>query len=421
MIVDTYSLPLVLSQDIKESGRTQASIAEEIKISKPTLSKVLAGDKPISINLLDRLTESLQKEPGYYYELFLAELFRKDGIRPRRPKKLEKYVLHCLEKGLQKQADQAVSHMIEDGGYIPNIFEIAEELNRIGKIPQARSFYEIVIRNEKDRTAPHLAMAYFRRLMIVKKINLDLYEEAAIRLCEYLEYVPDEAILEAYYQVISAFRLKSKWDYVLKYGHELMRLAQKMERPDYIGDALIKLAIAARERGEYDLAIHYHDLCAQIEVGSYSLWAEGNKLITQIAAGQSDKIIDLYKYCLRNKEMCFDGIETLLESAVNYDKHEIISQFFDDFAEQIVFLKKNIANEPIYYRNYVSLKIAKATWYRKQNRSDWLNEAFKALEMAGAKQLKKQAIMAAVMILQFAERGSDEFQKAINILEKIEK
>jgi transcriptional regulator with XRE-family HTH domain len=410
-----YRLSTVLLEDIKGSGRTQASIADEVGVSKPTLSQVLNGEKAISLQLLDGITSALEKPPGYYYELYVEECFSGDGKRPRKRKKLVKYVLHCLEQELETHAEKAIDRMLEEGGYLPNIFEIGEELYNKGCADRALKYYDLVVQNEKDRTALHLAMSYYRRMMIVRTVSVDLYEEAAIRLCEYLDFVSDDEMLEAYYRVICAFRLKGKWEHVLRYGERLIVLAEKANMQNYVGDALIKMAIAAREKGEYDLSLHYIDRYADI----YPFESKLNRCITQITAGDTSKIKVLFDLCVSNKEGSFEVLEFLLGCLVKHDLYEMIERFFTEFAEQIGFLESITSQEPIYTRHYVNLKTAKALWMLKQGNPEGVSQAVTAAEMAENLCLTKQTLQCLKLVLEHAQKDSPEYKKGLMILGRI--
>ncbi|MDC0763469.1 helix-turn-helix transcriptional regulator [Brevibacillus sp. AG] len=419
MLATTYSLHTVLSEDIKEAGRTQASIAEELGVSKPTLSQVLKGDKSISLQLLDGITSALQRPCGHYYHLYMEECFSGDGKRPRKPKKLEKYILHCLEKGLDLQASEAISKMLEDGGYLANIFDIGEELYTKGLLEKAFDYFGLVTKHERDRTAIHLAMAYYRQLKIIRNQNTELACEIAIRLSDYLDFVKEDEMLEAYYKVISVFRLNYKWDHILTYGKKMLSLSYKENRLEYAGDALIKLAIAAREKGDINGAIQYHDECMKIPVGNYRIWAEGNKYITLIRAGDITGVRKLFDFCLLHREISYEGLEVILDAAVSYDLQEIIQEFFVEFADQIKVIEQERNKEAVLQRGYINLILAKSIWQLKNGRFQGVKDAMEAVELAMKLRLKKQAINGLKIVLQHANKSSMEFQKCLELLEKI--
>ncbi|WP_103110594.1 hypothetical protein [Brevibacillus reuszeri] len=411
-----FTLGSVLAEDLKAKGIKQVEAAKAVGKSSAFLTQVL-GEKSMPLTLLDQLTSVLSQPIGHYYDMYLEDCFAREGKKPR--KRLEEFVLHCKKQGLDLHADKAITRMLEVGGYLPNIYEIGVGLHQDGLTTHALECYDLVILHERDRIAQHLAMSYYNRMMIVRVLNTDLFEEAAIRLCEYLDFLHDDAVLEAYYRVICAFRLKNKWDHVIKYGEKLVTLAKSANQESYVGDALIKMAIAARETGNYTLSLDYISEYESINTGIYRFAASVNRCITLIAAGDTSKIRDMFDFMKQNKAQSVEGIEILLDCLVKHDLFEMIAEFFQEFPEQICQLEKMRGKEVIFDRHYLNLSLAQAMWQIKQGDNTGLSQAIEAVQIARELKLQNQFLQGVKLVFQYAPKASQEYQKGLQLLEEV--
>lgn len=411
-----FNLGTVISEDLKAKGIKQVEAAKAVGKSSAFLTQVL-GEKSMPLTMLDQLTEVLEHPLGHYYELYLEDCFMREGKKPR--KRLEEFVLHCKKQGLNSQAKEAIDRMLEFGGYIPNIYEIGNALLAVNLTSEALECYDLVIAHERDRMAQHLAMSYYKRMMIVRTINTDLYEEAAIRLCEYLDFLEDDSILEAYYRVVCAFRLKNKWGHVIGYGQKLVALAKRVDKENYIGDALIKMAIAARELEDFELSLKYIEEYERIETGIYKFAASVNRCITQIAAGDLSKVKVMFELMKQNKNESVEGIEILLDCLVKHDLFDMVQDFFKEFPEQIKELEQMRGREVIFDRHYINLSLAHAMWLLKQGDDRGLKQAIEAVHTARRLKLHNQYFNGVKIVFQYAAKTSNEFQRGLQLLEEV--
>ncbi|HZG16915.1 MAG TPA: helix-turn-helix transcriptional regulator [Candidatus Bathyarchaeia archaeon] len=413
----SYSLGNLLSESLKNKGIKQSQFAEIIGVDPSFLSRVLRGDKPIPLASLDKSIYILNLDEDECYSLYLEECFaqRKKGLSL-----ITKYIVHCVEEGKNGHADNALGMILETGGLLSAVFSVGEELFQKGLKQESIQFFHAIVTHENDRRSSLLAMSYYRILLTHYETNSDKSEEAAHKLSEYLDYVPDDEILEAHYKVVSTYRIKHKWEYVLVYGKKLVRLAKEMDRLDYVGDALIKMAIAAREMGNLKLALKYHKMCLEIPIGNYSRWAEGNILITLIAFEQKDKVIELFNFCERNKDLAYEYLEVLISSAVKYNFFDLVERIFVEFSEQIAYLESIKGKHSIYDRHLINFTHAKALYHLKIGNLLWIQEAFLAATMAIRIKLHKQALSSLKLVLGNADKSSSHYNKALNLIDEID-
>lgn len=415
-MISNYSLVGLIIDALKNNGWKQMRFASEVETSPSFISRVLSGEKTIPLSVLDKAIKCLQLDKHECYKLYFDELW---CAKKRSSRLIEEYLIHCLDADLDEHSDRAMELLLEEGGYLSSVYAAGEKLFQRGDQRESLRFFEAVVTHEMDRTSSFLAMSHFRQLMYYIHKDKDKTEEFAFRLCELLEYIPDKEILEAHYYVIGAFRLTEKWPHVLQFGEKLVKLANVMKRPDYVGDALIKMAVAAREKEDYELAIKYHGMCERITVGNYSRWAKGNRLITIITAGDNDKAFELLTFCRENRDISDEYLEFLLETAVQNDYDEIIQAILDEFTEQVHYLESQKENRSIYARRLICFSFAKAIYQVKNNDIKGIEEALRVAELAVSLRFRKQALQSLKFILTHADKASTAYQKGLLLLDQI--
>lgn len=411
-----YSLKSVIIDALKERELKQVQFCSLIGAPTSFFSRVLSGGKSIPMPMLDKAISVLSLNEEECYMLYLEDW----KAKKKSSRLIENYIVHCEENGKEKYAEQALSIALELRGYLPAVYGAAEELYQKGRKKQALRYFDAVIANESDKKSSLLAMSYYRRLLTFYETDTDKSEEAALQLCEHLDYVKEEEILEAHYKVIATYRLKNKWDYVLRYGEKLVCLARSMNNMEYVGDALIRMAIAAREKGDFNMSLQYIDEYGSLPVEKYRFFAEGNRLITQITAGDTDKIYDLLDFAKRNKERCFELMEFLLDSLVKHEKLDLIEEFFQEFPDQIHQLESMKGQHSIYDRHLINFLYAKSLYLLRRGEKSGVDTALYAGDIAVALRLDKQAIQSALLVLENVSHTTPEqYKRCLDLLNRV--
>ncbi|MGF9909515.1 helix-turn-helix domain-containing protein [Brevibacillus porteri] len=415
-MITTYSVVGLITDSLKEKSWKQTQFAKEIDVSPSLISRVLRGEKPIPLSMLDKSIALLHLNESECYTLYLEEwkMQKKDS------RMVENYLVHCVENEKGGFAERGLNMVLELGGYLSAVYGAGEKLYRKGYRKEALQFFDAVISQESDKKSSLLAMSYYRRLLTFYESDIERSEEAALQLCEHLDYVLDEEMLEAHYKIIATFRLKQKWDHVIRYGERLVKLAKALNEQEYIGDALIRMAIAAREKKDYELSLKYIDQYGSLPIEKYQFFAKGNRLVTLITAGETERINDLLNFAVQNKERCFELMEFLLDSLVKHEKMDLIEVFFQEFPKQIKQLESMKGKHSIYDRHITNFLYAKALYYIKQGNHEGVDTALYAADIAVQLRLDKQAIQAVKLVLENVKMTTpDQYQKCLDLLQRL--
>ncbi|KKX53276.1 helix-turn-helix domain-containing protein [Brevibacillus borstelensis] len=413
-MLGVYSVSGIVSDALKQKKYKQTQFAAEINVSPSFLSRVLKGEKPIPISILDKAIAALGLDERECYELYLNEWKN----QKRSSRTIEEFLVYCIENDKKEYADLALAMLLEMGGYLPVVYGAGEKLFKKGMRAEALGFFDEIISHESDKKSSLLAMASYRKLLTFYDTDTEKSEETALQLCEHLDYVHEEEILEAHYKVIATFRLKRKWDYVIRYGEKLVRLAKVKQKMEYVGDALIRMSIAAREKEDYELSLRYIDEYGSLPIEHYQFAARANRLVTLITAGDNGKIIELFYLAVENKERSFEIMEFLLESLVKNEMMDLIEQFFREFPEQIKQLEDLEGRHSIYDRHLINFLYAKALYDIKKGKNSWIDLALRSAEIAAKLRLDKQAIQSVRLVLENREiTTTEQYQRCLKLLD----
>ncbi|MED1954618.1 hypothetical protein [Brevibacillus centrosporus] len=415
-MLESYTIRGVVADALTAQKIKRKQFATEIDMDPSFLSRVLNGEKMMPLPSLDKSIALLGLNPAECYTLYFTECWES---KKKNPAIIEKYILHCIKNGYAEHAEHALNTLLEMGGYLNCVYAIGNALFQEDKKTESRKFFDAVINHEDDKKSSVLALSYYRKLMTYYHSDLDKSIETAISLWEHIDFIPEDEILEAHYRVIGAYRLKYKWESVLQYGDKLVRLARSMRKDDYMGDAFIKMALAARELGNFPLALEYHDECMKIQIGNYRIWGMGNKLITLITAGEIDKIQDLFDFCQSYKELSFEYLEFLLDASVKNELYGIVERIFRDFHDEIAYLESHKDERSIYARHLINFSYAKAIYFLKMGNNTGIDEALRVAELAINLRLHRQALQSVKLVFTYAEKTSTAYQRCLSLIDAI--
>lgn len=91
---DATTIQIELDNFLKRNGYTLQYFSEQSGINVGTLSRIVNGNRPISMEQLDRLTSGMGLEEGTLYDLFVDEFFVHHSLNWRR---LRPFLLRCAE------------------------------------------------------------------------------------------------------------------------------------------------------------------------------------------------------------------------------------------------------------------------------------------------------------------------------------
>lgn len=308
-------------------------IAKSIGCSPATMTRYLNGTRVFSIAHLEKLSQFLGKKACHYFEELFNDIW-KFTVKEKITK-----VKELLEKSSEYNQFDLIhkiinDHLLEKGGYLAEIYDVAETLFAKNKFKEAQFFYDIVIENHTDRTDPILAMSYYKKFLIVRNEGLDIALEASLKLSEHIKNIEVPTMFEAYIKIFNVFYVLEKWDNLLKYSQKIANSIECSEKIDvglYVG-CLVYIAIACRHKGDYQKA---REIINQYETfgGKYAIWAGANRLVVDIEAGEKKKVRELEAYVTKHREEAPKHLEYILHeyaATLNYSEMDRIFKKFHD-------------------------------------------------------------------------------------------
>ncbi len=326
-----------------------------------TLSNILHGRRPIAMQQLDRITQAMGHDEGFFYDLYIdnyiidsSQDWRRIGPLLHRCADLNK--LDCIQR--------IVQHVMDNLLYSPMLFDTAEELFAKDRLAAAALLYEFVAESERSQHSERLALCQYRLFTIALGDNQNENLRAADRFEPFVERLDEVDQLDALKELANTYRSLQRWDkvdelavkmgrkariqYDLQHGpHRKSKESHKAPgRPlfFYIAYSDLLRGNVCDELGDYEQAlIHkyaYADLGWVKEQGEevdywkslFIEWSEANVYITRLLSGDS-KVIEPYaNYIDMKKGELTIGLLYILKAANKYQFNvdDILYRFSQD-------------------------------------------------------------------------------------------
>ncbi|GJM78481.1 hypothetical protein HMSSN139_09770 [Paenibacillus sp. HMSSN-139] len=119
---------------IREHDLNLSQFSMRLKINAGTLSYILNGNRTLTIDHLDRISEIMGVPIGYYYEKYIE-----DYLKERNPnwRRVGPFLRRCAELDKLDSIRRTVCLLLDNLTYSTSLFELAEEfLRRTCTVPQ---------------------------------------------------------------------------------------------------------------------------------------------------------------------------------------------------------------------------------------------------------------------------------------------
>lgn len=358
-----------ITKEISEKGYTITSLSKEISVNRGLLSGSLNSlTKPMPISLLDSLAKALGHSEGWLYREYMMECFQDGKAHWRRVKAL---LNRCLDIERYDLIEEALDLLMEDPQHLSAVYVMANELFDAGKKQQAIPLFRCVVENEIKQHSERFAISHYKwfRGEISKKLDLEGYQEAALRFAPFRKRLPEHYQLDALLQLANVYYILEKWEDVEEISSEMLALVlicvhQKEERKRrgrnteliterhlvvYYGQSFLLRGNALEKQKEYEKALNfiesYQDLSwfddlddtGWKEVERFSLFAEANQLNLFLLMGNMEHIESYINFLNEHPAERLPGLLTILETAISYDVNvdDTLSLFQDDILKLV--------------------------------------------------------------------------------------
>ncbi|WP_334075047.1 MULTISPECIES: helix-turn-helix transcriptional regulator [Paenibacillus] len=351
-----------VTQYIKQNDLNISQFAKKLDINVGTVSYLINGNRTLTVDHLDRMTEVLGLPKGHFYERYLEEYLQDINPDWRR---IGPFLHNCATLGKLDCVRQIVSLLLDDLMYSNPLFELAEELFKNGNFDAAEILYENVAMSEKKQYSERLALCQYRLFKIrigedqVRNLKFaHQFEPFVDRLDEVLQ-------LDALKDLANLYRALQEWDRVealaKEMGHkakiiyysdkrseeEFQEIQRKLSRPLFVYIAYEKLLCAdvCDGRRDYEKALQYTYEYADLSwvketdedtkywLDLFKRWSQANIYVNKLLSGDIGVLTDYVEYLRQHPEEISQGIFNILFAANKYQMD--VDHIFQEFSSEI--------------------------------------------------------------------------------------
>ncbi|QUL54125.1 helix-turn-helix transcriptional regulator [Paenibacillus tritici] len=355
-----------LEEYLRQKALTITQFAKRSQLHSGTLSNILHGYRPIAMQQLDRITQAMGQEEGFFYDLYIDNYIIGGSSDGRR---IGPLLLRCADLNKLDSMQRIARHILDNLMYAPLLFDIAEEMLTAGKMKAAAMIYEIVAEAERYQHSERLALCQFRLFTISLSDDQDRNLWAANRFEPFVERLDEVDQLHALKELANTYRSLQRWDkvdefastmghkariqYDLKY-HSDLKSAESGKLPIrplffYIAYSDLLRGNVCDELGDYEGALGYKDAYADLswvrEQGDavehwknlFHEWSKANIYITKLLSGDTTVLESYVAYIDKHRNELVIGLLYILRAAnknqLNIDR---TLEFYQQEVEEIL-------------------------------------------------------------------------------------
>lgn len=349
-----------MEEFLHKNEMTINRFAEISEVNSGTLSNILNGNRPISMQQLDRITAGMGLEEGYFYELYIDECIFHATPDWRR---LGPFLHRCADLGKLDCLDKAVRMTMDNISYSPLLFETAEFFFREGKHEAAVLLYKSVAESERFQHSERLALCQYRLFTLELSDDQEVNSRAAVYFEPYIDRLDEVYQLDALVDLINVNGSIHRWDKVEEFAELMLHKAMiefkysetkgyiEVRRKNplvfYILYANLSLENSYSERGEYEKALYYVSQYANpiwIEdpnneemriIDQFKEWAVANRYVYQLMVGQIEVLSDYVDYVSTREEEIFPALCNIMIAA---NRHRFrVDDILESYGQYLVY------------------------------------------------------------------------------------
>ncbi|MDQ0496372.1 helix-turn-helix transcriptional regulator [Paenibacillus brasilensis] len=322
----TPTIRTELDSYLQQEGLSLTQFGQIAGMNRGAVSAIVSGNKPMSINQLDLITEAMGLPEGHFYDLFIDNYII--DLQPNM-RRIEPFLYRCAELDKLDTIRRVVGVIMDNLLYSSKLFDIAEDLFAQGRHEAALVLYENVAEVEKYQHSERLAVCQYRIFTIQVGDDQSRNLKAATLFEPFVERLDEIDQLDALKDLANVYRSLRKWDkvdemarkmrakaeiqYTLKHqqnGRERPESTDKLSRPlfVYISYADLLCAGVYEAQGDYHQALQYTyaydnldwvketDGHTQHWIGLFKHWAKANSIVNKLLSGDISVLSDYVEY-----------------------------------------------------------------------------------------------------------------------------
>ncbi|MEK3779786.1 helix-turn-helix domain-containing protein [Paenibacillus sp. FSL R5-0810] len=323
-----------LEEHLRKHGMTINRFADLSGVNSGTLSNILNGNRPISMQQLDRITSGMGLPDGYFYDLYIDECIFHATPDWRR---LGPFLLRCAELDKLDCLDRAIRMTMDNVAYAPMLFDMAETLFQEGKNEAAAILYQCVAESEKFQHSERLALCQYRLFMLSLSEDQEANLQAAVSFEPYIDRLDEGYQLDAYVKLINVNLSLNRWNKVKNLAEKMLQQAMvlykynKSSSPTktkehkkplvfYILYAYLSIENYYSEEMDFEKALHYVSLYHEPDwiiekneeereiLEQFKEWAVANRYLYRLMAGDVDVLPEYVDYVAERESEIFTAV-----------------------------------------------------------------------------------------------------------------
>ncbi|MDN4106115.1 transcriptional regulator [Paenibacillus polymyxa] len=367
----TPTIRAELDRYLQQEGLSYSQFGHIADMNRGAVSAIVTGNKPLSVNQLDRITEAMGLPEGYFYDLFIENYIID---HPPNMRRIERFLFRCAELDRLDAIRRVVGAIMDNLLYSPKLFEIAEELLDQERHAAALLLYEGVAEAERYQHSERLAVCQYRKFTIQIGDDQSQNLKAATLFEPFVERLDEIDQLDALKDLANVYRSLRKWDkvdemarqmrakaeiqYSLKHQekHALRDIEKRTRGPlfGYIAYADLLCAGVYESQGDYHQALQYTYAYANLDwvkeadedtqhwIGLFKHWAKANIIVNKLLSGDIKVLQEYIEYIdAAGDTTQEDKVIQLLNIMIAANRYDIdVSNIIKRFEADIVSLSQ---------------------------------------------------------------------------------
>lgn len=401
-----------LTQFMDKNSMTLSRFSEVSGINTGTISRILHGNRPISVSQLIAISSGMGVAADHFFADYVEECFAYSvSMRRIRP-----FILRSAELNRLDCIEQILHRLLDDLDYATELFEMAEQLFERNQWSAAALLYKSVSEVEKYQHSERLAMCQYRMFLIGQGENLEENLRMAILFEPYVDRLDEGYQLEAFKDLIHAFGSVNKWSEVKNFADKMLQLAKIQyntinisERQNqewkltvrplyfYILYAWLIQSTVFEEQGDYTKALELVGLYASGQswvredddesrrvLKQFEEWATANKYLYQMLSGDINVVNEYANYITQYPDEIFLALRYIIQAAnkFNWNIDDILERFSDYIPLRTYKTEFGQYNSSMMNQNYAKLLGELAIYYLNHNRDVAISRILEGLNFS---------------------------------------
>jgi len=443
-----------LTQFIDKNSMTLSRFSEVSGINTGTISRILHGNRPISVSQLIAISSGMGVAADHFFADYVEECFAYSvSMRRIRP-----FILRSAELNRLDCIEQILDRLLDDLDYATELFEMAEQLFEQNQRSAAALLYKSVSEAEKYQHSERLAMCQYRLFLIGQGENLEENLRRAILFEPYVDRLDEGYQLEAFKDLIHVFGSVNKWNEVKGFADKMLQLAKiqydtiniserqnqewkRTVRPlyFYILYAWLIQSTVFEEQGDYTKALELVGLYASGKswvreddhesrrvLKQFEEWATANTYLYQMLSGDMKVVKEYANYITQYPDEIFLALRYIIQAAnkFNWNIDDILERFSDYIPSRTYKTEFGQYNSSMMDQNYAKLLGELAIYYLNHNRDVAISRILEGMNFSIQKKNDLNFIKYVMAFLEkcFSSENSEDKEKLkllINEMQRI--